>query len=166
MLMFKILLPPLEQPVPALLGADQMVSHQGIHVNSSQVGRIGINQRERVRSLCGAVLLSWDQSSKHRGGWILPQATLLGMVPCPALTCMTAVRMQGCGKPRKSKPMEIREQWSKLPSSSLLKAWVYWQEAETQIKLKTCKAGSGFPAGVFPCCASPVWTASLLSGLL
>ena len=51
---------------------------------------------------------------------------------------------------------ETREQWSKLPFSSLLKAWLDCQEVETQIKLQTCKAGRGFPAGRFPCRASPM----------
>ncbi|KAK4826671.1 hypothetical protein QYF61_010680 [Mycteria americana] len=60
--------PSLSQRVQEAPGPDGFSPE--VDVNSSLVGRTQINQREKVTSLSGAALLSWEQSNKQRGGWI------------------------------------------------------------------------------------------------
>lgn len=127
------------------------------------MGRTQINQRERARSRTGAALLSREQSSKQRGGWIHRSLSApshaAGNGTLSQFDMHDSSEDAGMKKATDSKARdrsETREQWSKLPFSSLLKACLDWQEIETQIKLQTCKAGRGFPAGKFPRHASPM----------
>lgn len=107
-----------------------------------------------MRSLSRAALHGWEQSSKQRVGWI--HRFPFSPKPRRSDRHLVAARMQKATDSKAQERSETREQWSKLPSSSLLKAWLDWQEGETQIKLQTCKAGRAFPAGRFPHQARPM----------
>lgn len=118
-----------------------------------------MDQRERVRSLGR----SGNRAAVRQLDSALSQAagngtfSLLGSCEDAGIQRFRDSGMQGATGSRAEGCSEAKKQQSKLPFSSL-----HGQELQTQIKLQTCKAGRGFPAGRFPCHAIPVvfmWTA-------
>lgn len=110
-----------------------------------------------MRSYSEDARLGWQWSSKQGGGWIHRSLSApsyaAGNGTLSQFDMHESSEGAGMQKATDSNAQdhsETRKQWSKLPFSSLLKAWLDWQEVETQIKLQTCKAGRGFLAGRFP----------------